>query len=195
MERALLETLLGRGWSNCSPCSLHLLLSGRPLESPTEKGAGPPSSHLAGSTSSGWRKCRGKADVLRSSGGHPGRGELSQEKRPKNEAMGGNRASLSLGFFRGGMYSGNLGETRGGDHHSLTLVGSRTAERGHSQESETGGSAFPERPSSGCEILRSRGTDTVTSLGQANPWEGLILGLLLWESPFGEPYKNWSDTH
>lgn len=72
---------------------------------------------------------------------------------------------------------------------------SRTAERGHSQESETGGSAFPERPSIGCEILRSRGTDTMTSLGQANPWEGLILGLLLWESPFGEPYKNWSDTH
>lgn len=35
----------------------------------------------------------------------------------------------------------------------------------------------------------------MTSLGQANPWEGLILGLLLWESPFGEPYKNWSDTH
>ena len=160
-----METLLGRGWSNCSPCSLHLLLSGRPLlRAPQKRGRAlpppppPPSSHLAGSTSLGWRKCRGKADVLRNSGGHPGRGDLSQEKRPKNEAMGGNQASLSLGCCRGGMYSGNLGETRGGDHHSLTLAGSHTAERGQSQESEMGGSAFPERPSSACEILRSRGT-------------------------------------
>ena len=70
------------------------------------------------------------------SGGHPGRGELSREKSPKHEALGGNRASPSLGYCRGGVYSGALGETRGGDHCGLILVGPHAAEGAHSQESE-----------------------------------------------------------
>lgn len=85
----------------------------------------------------------GKAGVLLTSRGRPGRGELSQEKRWKDSALGGDWASLSLVLWGG--VGGCPQEAGGDDYPSLTPQASPAADGASSQDFEVGGFWFPTR--------------------------------------------------